>query len=535
MTLTQFGWPMTVAGAVALAGLLYLLQRLRTRRRVVALPTAMLWMQATRAAPARVLGGRFRYWLAYLLALAIALLLWLAAAHPVVAPAEGGIRRFYLDSSAVLTGGGDLARAKRALLADVRATPADRREVFSAQGRLLAPGESASLLSRRLDAVQAVPQPSTFAAWFAQHRGGAAVRYYGAWVAARGTPGAQALQYGYLADPVHGNRGIVALGVSPAASGAWRRADLLVALAATGDIVPTAADLRWRLDGRPFVPAQVTALGAGRYLVRDVPAGGGVLTVALDRGDGFAADDAASLRLPDRRPLRVALLAGTPAAVRAVVQVDDAFVIVPAARAQVVVGDAGAVRGSTRPALVIAADAGQPAFVFAGPGEATRGDLPDRLDELGLAQVDAGALATALDRPIGVDVRDAPRRTVSVWGALFARGTAFAGSASMPVFVAQSLHWLGGGDGWRPYAKAGAPLPDQSALYGLTAAPVVAAGPVSLTDRVTTRSIAQAGARPAVTAVAGGLPPDLPFMLLLSVAGLLLGLEWWLVQRGRMP
>lgn len=530
--LTNFGWPMTLLGAGVLAPLLYALQRLRTRRRVVALPGAMLWRQAMQAAPARVLGGRFRYWLAYLLVLAIALLLWLAAAHPALAPVSGGVQRFYLDSSAVLTGRGDLARAKRALLADVRATPAERREVFAADGRLLAVGESASLLARRLDSVEAAAQPSAFAAWLARHSAGASIRYYGGAAALRGVPGT--VRSSYLADPVPDNRGIVALGVSPAASGTWRDADVIAAVAAGAKgALPTAADLRWTLDGKDFAPT-VSALGDGRYLGRDVPATGGVLSVALRRGDGFPADDRATLRLPDRRPLRVALLAGTPAAVRGIVQANDSFAIVPAAQAQVVVGDATAVRPLAKPALVIAADSTQSAFVFAGPREAARGDLVDRLDDLGLAQLDAGALATALHRPIGVDVRDASRRSVAVWSALFAPATPFAQGAAMPVFVAQSLHWLGGGEGWRPYAKAGAPQPDQSALYGLTAARDPADDPTALTDRATTRGVAAAATRP-VTAIAGVLPPDLPFMLLLVGAGLLLALEWWLVQRGRMP
>ncbi|MEH3036628.1 MAG: hypothetical protein PGN23_09115 [Sphingomonas adhaesiva] len=535
MTFTQFGWPAALAGAVALAGLLYWLQRLRARRRVVALPTAMLWMQAARAAPVRVLGGRFRYWLAYLLTLAIALLLWFAAAHPQVAATEGGFRRFYLDSSAVLSGGDDLARAKRALLADVRATPAARREVFSAEGRLLAPGESASLLSGRLDRVTAAARPSTFADWQARHRDGIETRYYGAWAAARDVPGRTALSYGYLADPVPGNRGIVALGVSPAASGAWRDADVLVTLAAAGAARATAADLRWTLDGAAFAPGEVTALGGGRYVLRDVAATGAVLRATLDSGDGFPADDVAAVRLPDRRPLRVALLAGTPGAVRAAVQANDSFAVVPVTRAQVVVGNAQAVGGSERPALILTPAGADATFVFAGPGEAENGDLADRLDELGLAQVDAGALATALDRPIGVDVRDAPRRSIAVWGALFDPAAPFARGAAMPAFVAQGLHWLGRSDGWRPYAKAGAPLPDQSALYGLAGAPRTDDTPTSLIDRATTRAVADAGAQPAVTGVAGRLPPDLPFLLLLVAAGLLLGAEWWLFHGGRMP
>lgn len=294
MSVTEFGWPVTLTGAVVLAGIVYLLQRLRARRRVLRLPTAGLWAQAMREAPARVLGGRFRYWLAYLLILAIALLLWIAAAHPTVSPASasGGMQRFYLDNSALMTGGGDLARAKRALLADVRATPADLREVILGDAvgtRLLAPGESASLLSRRLDMVSAEARPSAFVAW-ARHIDPATIRYYGAWGAAHPAARSAALHYGYLADPVPGNRGIVALGVTPAASGQADKADLLVTVAAAGGAVPSAADLRWTRDGQGFVPPNVEALGGGRYLVRDINAAGEVIGVALAKGDDFAAD-----------------------------------------------------------------------------------------------------------------------------------------------------------------------------------------------------------------------------------------------------
>ena len=61
MILGQFGLPLTIAGALVLAGIVYALQRLRAQPRVLRLPTAGLWAQAMRAAPVRVLGGRFRY------------------------------------------------------------------------------------------------------------------------------------------------------------------------------------------------------------------------------------------------------------------------------------------------------------------------------------------------------------------------------------------------------------------------------------------------------------------------------------------
>lgn len=61
------------------------------------------------------------------------------------------------------------------------------------------------------------------------------------------------------------------------------------------------------LDGKPFAPAPVSALGEGRYLVRDVPATGGLLTVQLDRGDGFPADDSDGRKSEDHREPRSAI------------------------------------------------------------------------------------------------------------------------------------------------------------------------------------------------------------------------------------
>uniref|UniRef100_UPI0013039058 hypothetical protein n=1 Tax=Escherichia coli TaxID=562 RepID=UPI0013039058 len=155
---------------------------------------------------------------------------------------------------------------------------------------------------------------------------------------------------------------------TPAASGQWRKADILVAVAAADGRLPAGGDLGWTLEGRPYAPPRVEALGDGRYLLRDMDAAGGVLGVRLDPGDRFPADDAAQLRPPDRRTLRVALLDGTPPAIRAAVRADDSLIVGPASTAQVVVGDARAVQATGRPALVIAdAAVGQPAFVFAGP------------------------------------------------------------------------------------------------------------------------------------------------------------------------
>lgn len=515
MSFASFGWPATVAGMIALAGIVFLLQRLRAERRVLRLPTAGLWAQAMRDTPSRVLGGRFRYWLTYLLILAIAVLLWLAVAHPQARPGEGDWRMqlFYLDNSALMTGGDDLAQAKRALLADVRETAVDRREVVLGDAvgtRLLAAGESVSLLSRRLDLVTGEARPSSFGAWLTRAgRGKASIRYYGAWGAVRDVRPVAALRYGYFAPPVPDNRGIVALGVTPAASGRVGKADALVTVAAAHGPAPTASELRWAMDGRGFTPARIEALGGGRFVARDLDATGALLSVALARGDGFAADDSAQVRLADRRPLRVALLDGTPPAVRTVVAADPSLAVVSADQAHVVVGSARAVRSIDRPALILSDPATQPqAFMFAGPGEADRGELAGQLDSLGLTGIDAGALADTLHRPIGVDARNGRQRLVALWAEIVGPASPFTQSPVMPIFVSRSLQWLGGREGGASLDKA-----------------------EGLTDRATTLAVADASPRLAVESPGGAWPPDMPFVLLLLVAGSLLGVEWWLVQR----
>lgn len=501
MNLAQVGWPVVAAGALVLAAIVYGLQHLRVRRRVVRMPTAGLWRQALRDAPASVLGGRFRFWLTYMLILGISLLLWAATALPQGEAAAGqGRQTFYLDNSALLLGEDDLHAAKRALLADVRTVAPDRRDVVLGDAvatRLLAPGESVSLLARRLDLVQAQARPSHFAEWL-RHAAGP-VRYYGAWPTARETAadgGGRTVTYGYLAHGVPGNRGIVALGVMPARSGRWATADVLASVAAADGTVPD--DLRWTLDGERIDPSRIESLGNGRYRLSDVDAAGQEIMVALARGDGFPADDSARLRLPDRRPLRVALLAGTPAAIRAAVAADDSLAVVPAGQAQVAIGDAAALRTTTLPALVLTDAATQaPAVVLAGPAEAARDDLVGRFDELGLPAAEA------------VVVEDATARRIGVGAAMFAARSPFADSAAMPVLLSRSLHWLGGTPDWQ------------------------SENPAALTDRATTLAAADGSARPEIVHL-GSAWPNLAIIGLLFGALLLLGGEWWLFQRGRI-
>lgn len=558
-----FPWPVVATGAALLAGLFYMLQRLRSRRRVLHLPTAALWSRAVEEVPLRVLGARFRYWLAYLLMLAIGLALWLATAHP-ASPAAGqgrAMRFFYLDASAVLAGGDEAARAKRALLADVRATPVDRRTVILGDAigsRLLSPGESISLLAARLDAVSAQARPSIFSEWLrAQAKGrmaggSASVRYYGAWpvlrAASNGLPAPVQLTPGYLAASVPGNRGIVALGAAPAASGRSGKADVLIEAAAASGPPPGADALRVTRNGRE-IAATPMMLGGGRFLLRDIDADGALLDVTMADGDAYGADDHAAIRLPDRRPIPVALGSGVPVSVRDAVQADGGFAIVGAAQAKVMVRRNGDPAGGTLPALVLVpAAAGAATFAFAGPNEQAHGELARRVGDFGLAQVDAVALAARLGRPIGVAVSDSTIRRVAVWSAVFDPAVQFDRTATMPLFVSRSLRWLAGEAAWTAYAKAGSTLPNPWSGSGWSGsqgtAPFLAdagdsridgvAVAASLTDRRTTVMAGDVMARPPVVPVAGAALPDPVFMGLIVFAILLLAGEWWLLRRGWM-
>ncbi|GLK48330.1 hypothetical protein GCM10017620_13030 [Brevundimonas intermedia] len=557
-----------IAGAFGLAALLFALQILKARQKLVRIAAAGLWAQAARVTPLRVFRQRFQRWLAYLLIVAIALLLWFAGARPEMAPARDAADHiFYLDASAGLMGRDDLAQARRALIADARNTDPARRRVYldgAVATPLLQPGENLALLSQRLDGVRARPAPSSFAEAFvspeldgaASPRRPTVFHYYGAWSGARPvTPSAgRRLVYGYLAAPTPDNRGIVALGASPAASGDAGRADILVeAIGADGVSLPADA-LRFSRDGRD-VAVETLARPDGRLVVRDVIADGGLFAVRLARSDAFPADDQAGLRLPDRRPVRVALSPGAPAAVVRAVRLNPAFTVTAPQDAQVVVRRGSEWFGEGRPALVVSQAGDQSAFVFTYGADEAEPNLAGALDALGVSAIETQALARFTRRDVAAETRPGQQRGVAVWSALFDEAGGFPAASSFPVFVARTLSWLADAGPWIPYAQAGTDLTDQSDLFGLSSDRRIAdramkgdlflnqAGEtrigdlrlaVALTNREITMDAARAAPADMVVTSVRGPAVDLLFILLVVIAGLLLLFEWRLHQRGAM-
>ena len=564
-----------LAGLAALAALLFLLQQLRIRHTTVTVPTTLFWRAAAREAPVRVLRERFRHWLAYLLFFAICALLWLGFAAPEFGRQDGARHHvLFLDGSAHNAEGDDFARAVAALKADLRTLPDGRREVIWGGAHnvsLLAPGEDRLLLDQRLAGLTPEASPSGLGeqlrlasipgAWPEQ----VAFVVYGrapvdADVLQDVRPGvavSRGLRYG---EP-SANRGIVALGLANALSGRWDRVDALVRLGASADESPdavTAEQLSARVNDAPW-PAAPEAADGG-FVFRDLPAAGGLFTVALPGGDGLALDDQASVRLPRRSVLGVA------AAPEALGAVADAIVADPGLRlampdeAAVAVRLGGSTFGGDLPALVfVPMDAQESAFQITYPDASGEGfvgaetRLLRGLEALGLDQIDATGLATALGRPIGLVAVAGDRPEVALWAALLDEGFNFTAERDFPLFLSRALRYLAGEQAWPRYLAAATPVQDGVAGWSsATSPPALDAagarfvpGPGSrltregdwavalLNDAVTRREpgaevslfAGEVGAQTA-TAIA-------TWLALLVIA--LLALEWALFRRGLVP
>ena len=560
-----------LAGIAALAGLLYLLQRLRIRHAELRVPTTLFWAAAVREAPVRVFRQRFRHWLAYLLLLAICSLLWLGFADPQVSDQRpGDYAVLYLDGSAHSAGGGDFARAKRELAGRLAELPAHRREVIWGGGhnlKLLSAGEDRLLLDKRLEALAPQAAPSgldeqlRLLADYGAYPEQVDVLVFGrapapASALERLPPGmrvVRALEY-----PEGGsNHGIAALGVGPARSGAWDRVDVAIRIAATGGLSVGIEDLQLRLAGDADGPLALSQTAEGEFWVHDLPAQGDTLEVRIQGEDDLPLDDAARLTLPEREAIGVALSPNLNASVRRAIEADPG--LRPAADSpQVAVRNQGEAWGEGLPALEFAPLAeGRAAFEIGyDGGRSAEQALQDSVAALGLDQIDGAGLAAALQRPVGVVLQEAERRSLVLWSELLDGRYNFAGARSFPLFLSRSLRWLAGEKPWHAYLAAGRPVRDQAARSSLDAsgqpafdllgadylpprAGLAAAGDeahleVSLTNeevslRAAGAALGEASGSPESAAALG-----LAIWLMLAALLLLLG-EWHFYQRGLIP
>lgn len=570
MILNTFSVTTLLAGSVLLALVLYGLQRLRVRQRVLKLPTAALWQQAVQDTSLRVLGKTFRYWLAYLLSLILVLLLWFSAAEPKQAQndATAPTQLFFLDASAAMTVGEHFSEATAALVRDSATVPAEQREVFlgdSWHSRLLAKGEHQALLTERLALANARNTAPSFAMWLQALAPRLAaneqltIHYYGANISLPVTPlpTGVSLVYGYQAPIISANSGIVSLGQSAAASGNWRLVDIFIELVATDSNNVDATALQFSLDQQQFEPTKLQALGNNRYLLPDVNADGRLFTVSLASNDAFVADDSASLYLAKRTVIPVAVTAAVPRIIQDVIKLDPALELTDEANAAVLVHAASEPITTTLPTFVLADSAVQQhTFTFFANTEQEQQHLATRLAEFALTQTETRALANQLGLAVSVDIISAEQRSIEVWQALFNEDSSFVRSAAMPVFLATSLRWLAQVADITPYAQVGqvlSPATSHAAIdvqsgtrYLATSGDTQLNGQllhVALTDKALSERISAAqqslGETPALATSPATVSIDrtsLPLVCwLILLAGLIAVVEWYLVQRSRMP
>ncbi len=570
----------TVGGIAALAAVLYALQILRIRFRQQEVPTLLFWKEAVSEAPVRTFRQRFRHPWAYLLILIICSLLWLAIAEPEWRDDEDAA--FYvlvLDGSAGMARPGRFEQALADLEDDLRQLPADQRQVIwagAAAETLLNPGEHPLLLLARLadktpEAVPASVERSLMQ--LASVRRDAAttqVRVYGeapvsAAVIERLPAGVSVRSGSSDVESDTGNAGVTALGVGQAASGNWTAVDLLVRVEGDTDALPAAEEIVVQIDDRTLPASRLeTDADGATYRVLNVPADGGLVSVALPGEDTLPLDNRAQLRLPTQQPIRVQLSETLPPVLAAALNADSAIELVNT-DPDVVIRLRGESSEADVPTLeFVDADVQTEAFLLGYPETDGSPDamalLNTAVQRIGLANIDASGLAEATERPVEVAMQPDSEWRFSVWQELLSEDYNFVQSRSFPLFVAQSVRWLAGVEKWYPYLAAGQPLPVSPVgnapafvdadgqlidtlgvdfvpnraglLHRASRAEPLA---VSLLDSAATTGWADGALQyMGLDVLDTGLVRNvLVWLLLLALTGLLV--EWWLYQKGRMP
>lgn len=570
MTFTSLSPLAVTAGILGLAGVLYLLQRLRVRHREIDVVTTLFWREAVQETRARVLVRRFRHPFAYLLVLLIASLLWFAFAEPKRGAEAGTHYVCLLDVSAGMGHGNRFAQTTARLVEVVDELPIERRRVLAcgeSARTLLAPGEETLLLEARLEGLAPRAAPASLFPTIERLLGSAVgettVLVFGDAPLEEARferlPGGTVQRVATGDDEREENRGITALGVSPAASGAWDAVDVLVEL--TGDELESRGEISVRLDGEAISQAAepVRSNERGRTLLfRDVPARGQRLEVTLvvsaGGGDGLALDDSAAIRLPDRPLLRVGFSSSLDAALRPALEADPAVVIVDT-DAELFLARAGEAIPAGVPVLRFVPSALQTEsfLVTYDDDRDSEAVLFEVVGALGLEEIDSTGLAEAAERPITLGARPGAIREVAVWEELLGEGFDFVDSRSFPLFVARCLRWLSDTGALRSWAVAGEAFPESGAFttadgrhidpVGAAFTPPLAgdysssesgeAVAVALLSLDATEARALDGLDDPTAGVDGGGLDPVTWLLLL--AGVLLVVEWALVRTGRMP
>lgn len=578
MTFANLSPLLTALGLAALAGILYAIQHLRTRHREITVPTIQFWKRAVEDAPVRKFWESFKHPWAYLLILAICSLMWLGLAEPKrEQKASSDFYVFVLDGSAGMAAGERFKDAVKSLQNQVGSIAPNQRQVLWSAGTtttLLNPGEHELLLEKRLKAVSPEASPAgvekllralavssradqqTEVAIF----GDAPVRKE----VLDGMPKNIKVVRATALQAMSNNAGITALGVADAQSGAWNQVDVFVQVQANQDTAIKAEDLQITLDNTAVPPTSLRAVSQNEkdgFLVQNVPAEGGLFAVKLATADAVSLDNSASIRLPNKPFVKVQLSDSVNPALRAVLKADPA-VQITADHPNLVIRREGETVGASLPALEFVSSAKQkPAFLLTYPKALdAQSVFIDAVNSIGLRQIDAMELADVAQKPIEVSMSAGQQWKFSLWQELLSDEYNFTQSRSFPLFVANAVRWLAGVHTGYAYVAVGQPLPNDAFNVGdqllgnkgqvlnplgtpfvpqqageiklSSSAKPITASLLSPESTLGTSDASLAVAKPGTFSAVTQTGLATALMLL---ALILLGVEWYLYQKGRMP
>jgi hypothetical protein len=576
MNLTALSAPAFWLGALALAGVLFALQRLRVRHREVLVVTTMFWREALEETRARTLVERFRHPLVYAFLLLLALTAWLGVAAPRANRDDGARHVLLLDLSSPMAAGQRFDDSVRALVAEVARVERDQRTVVACGEHLvtvLVPGEDEVLLAERLALLApaaAAPSVERALLAFARSRDGerpVRAQVFGtapvrAEVLARLGP-ATTVERVAPSDAAPAPRAPAITGLAAARSPLARgRVDVWIEVDGALDASRVRAERVRGNEREALVATRSERSESGRLRIvhAGVLADGAVVAVRLDDPAAVATQARAELVLPDLTPLRVAVGSGLPGPLALVLTSHPDLEIVETGP-EVVVCLAGDALAAAAPALLVTESADGPAFELVHTGaDDARGLLFEALGDLGLEWVDAGALADATGRRIEFGESTAARRGFALWRELVVDESPFAADSAFPAFVARALEWLAGRPEPRfaprvgetlagvqaPFRRAGDGLvldpvgddfvPTRAGLYeraGDPPSPALGAPPTLVSAGPARTLGLDALAAPRAARSAPSSAFDLTNLVLLALAALFVT-EWVLVRRERI-
>jgi hypothetical protein len=283
------------------------------------------------------------------------------------------------------------------------------------------------------------------------------------------------------------------------------------------------------------------------YFLRELPARGEVLEIALVEADPLAVDNRARILLPERRTVAVSVDEHLDERFHTLVDADPALVRVATepsgtGRAQVSVG--GATEGEL-PAIEMVTGNGIAVIYEEGLGTRELEELQARFSHTGLDRVgwklEPG---TEVDRAFELSPRfvPGPRRKVQIGIELVGSNYDFMQTSAFPLFVSTAIRWLAQVDPVEPFAVAGERLVHSGSLTiaGSEMKPP-RAGRYPVQDgkelEVFLAAVKSPGIdplKPVTRSTEARQWPGIFTWCLLAALVLAAG-EWWLFQKSRIP